>query len=144
MANPYASEATGARPVTTQEQFDDLEHQHTSGNLGMGLFLATEVMFFGALFAPYTIYRLLYLPGFEAGSHLLEPKWGATTTAVLTASSLAMALAVPASQLGQRAVQVAWLLVTMVLGATFLGIKFVMEWTADYHRHLVPGFGFHY
>jgi cytochrome c oxidase subunit 3 len=144
MANPYASEATGARPVTTQEQFDDLEHQHTSGNLGMWLFLATEVMFFGALFAAYTIYRLFYLPGFEAGSHLLEPKWGATNTAVLIASSLAMALAVRASQLGQRAVQVAWLLVTMVLGATFLGIKFVMEWTADYHRHLVPGFGFHY
>ena len=148
MADSYASEATrahpGPAPIIAKDQFDDLEHQHTSGNLGMWLFLATEVMFFGGLFTAYTIYRLFYLPGFEAGSHLLEPKWGATNTAVLITSSLAMALAIRAAQLGQRKLQAIWLIITMLLGATFLSIKFVLEWTSDYHRHLVPGFGFHY
>ena len=147
MASPHAPAAkanSAVPPVELQDQFDDLDHQRASGNFGMWLFLATEVMFFGGLFTAYTIYRLLYLPGFEAGSHLLEPKWGATNTAVMIASSLAMALAIRSAQLGQRAIQVVWLMITILLGATFLTIKFAMEWTADYHRHLVPGFGFHY
>ena len=47
----------------------------------MWIFLATEVMFFGGLFAGYTIYRNLYLPGFEAGSHMLNVTIGAINTA---------------------------------------------------------------
>ena len=38
-------------------QFEDLEQQHEAASLGMWIFLATEVMFFGGLFAGYTIYR---------------------------------------------------------------------------------------
>ena len=38
-------------------QFDDLEQQHEASMLGMWLFLATEVMFFGGLIAAYAVYR---------------------------------------------------------------------------------------
>ena len=66
--------------------------QHDAGNLGMWVFMVTEIMFFGGLFCGYAIYRGLYLSAFEAGSRLLEIKYGATNTAVLIASSLTMAL----------------------------------------------------
>ena len=55
MADSHASAALA-------HQFEDLEQQHEAASLGMWIFLATEVMFFGGLFAGYTIYRncLLY------------------------------------------------------------------------------------
>ena len=133
-----------AKTAALAEQFDDLKQQHQAANLGMWVFLATEVMFFGGLFAGYVIYRGLYLPGFEAGSRLLEVKWGAINTAVLITSSLTMALAVRATQMGSRKLQIALLIFTMALGTTFLGIKFILEWGHDYHQHLVPGVAFHY
>ena len=40
-----------------EEQFDDLEQQHEASSVGMWVFLATEVMFFGGLIAAYAVYR---------------------------------------------------------------------------------------
>ena len=50
------------RPASDDEpilevQFDDLEQQHETSMLGMWLFLATEVMFFGGLITAYAVYR---------------------------------------------------------------------------------------
>jgi cytochrome c oxidase subunit III len=123
-------------------QFDDAEQQHDASNLGMWIFLATEIMFFGGLFCGYTVYRSLYLPGFEAGSRLLDVRFGATNTAVLILSSLTMALAVHAAQLGHRKTLIIFLLCTIALGLAFLGIKFAFEWRHDYLEHLVPGIDF--
>ncbi len=117
--------------------FDDLEQQHEAGSLGMWVFLVTEIMFFGGLFTGYTIYRSQYLQGFTAGSHLLDIKLGASNTAVLIASSLTMALAVHSAQLGKRKLLVTFLLLTMLLGSVFLGIKYV-EYHHKYVEHLVP------
>ena len=36
-------------------QFDDIEQQHDSVSLGMWIFLATEIMFFGGMFLGYAI-----------------------------------------------------------------------------------------
>ncbi len=100
-------------------------------------------MFFGGLFATYIIYRALYLTAFEEGSRLLNVKFGATNTAVLIGSSLTMALAIHAAQAGKKkSEQVMYLVLTMILGALFLFLKFNYEWRADYHEHLIPGFGF--
>ena len=71
-------------------------------SLGMWVFLVTEIMFFGGLFVAYIVYRALYLPAFETGSHLLNVTFGATNTAVLICSSLTMALAIHAAQTGKR------------------------------------------
>lgn len=104
----------------------------------MWAFLITEIMFFGGLFAAYTVYRIQYPAAFVAASHLLDYKLGAVNTAVLICSSLTMALAVRAAQLGQRRMLIVFLVLTMTLGATFLGIKAV-EYTHKFHEQLVPG-----
>jgi len=122
-------------------QFANAEQQREAGSLGMWVFLVTEIMFFGALFAGYTIYRSLYLPAFEYGSRLLEVNLGATNTAVLIASSLTMALAVHSAQTGKRKALIAFLLITMVFGLAFLGIK-GYEWTVKWDHFLVPGLRF--
>jgi cytochrome c oxidase subunit 3 len=121
--------------------FDDLDQQKASSTLGMWAFLATEVMFFGGLFAAYALYRSLYPHEFaEASGHLYV--WvGAINTAVLLCSSLTMALAVHAAQTRHMTWVVRYLLLTMLLGASFLGIK-AWEWHEDYVEHLVPGINF--
>ena len=45
-------------------QFDDVEQQHEASWLGMWIFLATEVMMFGGMFAGYAIYRFAYSDAF--------------------------------------------------------------------------------
>jgi len=122
-------------------QFEDLEQQHEADTLGMWAFLATEIMFFGGLFLGYTVYRSMYLPAFEAGSRLLDVRLGATNTAVLIASSLTMALAVHAAQTGRRKALIACIVLTMLLGAAFLGIKGYEYWH-KYDHSLVPGIRF--
>jgi len=124
-------------PLALAHQFDDLDQQHEAGSLGMWVFLVTEIMFFGGLFAGYTIYRSLYLEGFVAGSHILNIKLGATNTAVLIASSFTMAMAVHSAQKGRRRAVMGFLLLTMLLGFTFLGIKCV-EYHDKYVEHLIP------
>jgi cytochrome c oxidase subunit III len=125
-----------------KEQFDDLEQQHEASSLGMWIFLATEVMFFGGLFTAYTVFRNLYYPDFVAGSHLLEVQFGATNTAVLICSSLTMALAVRAAQTGKRTALMVYLICTIALGIAFMGIKFNFEWYHDYVEGFVPGIHF--
>jgi cytochrome c oxidase subunit 3 len=120
-------------------QFEDLDQQREAASLGMWVFLATEVMFFGGLFTAYTVYRDMYLPGFEVGSHLLNVKLGAFNTVVLLCSSLTMALGVRAAMLGKRRDLVTFLILTMLLGLTFVGVKMVFEWHHEYEAHLIPG-----
>ena len=104
-------------------QFDDLEQQREAATFGMWVFLATEVLFFGGLFITYLVYRRAYPDAFVAASHELLIWAGTVNTVVLITSSLTMALAVHAAQSGDRRRLITFLVVTMVLGATFLGIK---------------------
>jgi cytochrome c oxidase subunit 3 len=121
------------------EQFDDLEQQHESSSFGMWVFLATEVMFFGGLFTAYILYRNFYLAAFEAGSRLLDVKIGAANTAVLLCSSLTMALGVRAAQLGKKKLLITFLVLTLLLGLAFIGIKLGLEWRHDYLEGFAPG-----
>ncbi len=130
-----------AHPPNLAHHFEDAEQQRESGTLGMWVFLATEIMFFGGIFAAYTIYRGLYLPAFEFGSRLLDIKLGTTNTAILIASSLTMALAVHAAQTGKRKALIVFLFLTMALGLAFLGIKFT-EYVQKWDHFLVPGLRF--
>ena len=107
-----------------QHHFDTLEQQHEASTIGMWLFLVTEVMFFGGLFAAYMIYRVWYPEAWAEGSLELDIVLGGINTAVLIGSSLTMALAVRAAQTGFPRATVTWLLATMALGLTFLVIKF--------------------
>lgn len=124
-------------------QFEDAEQQREAVTLGMWAFLITEVMFFGGLFAGYTVYRLQYPLAFYAGSHELDILLGGINTVFLIASSLTMAMAVHAAQVGKRKALVSYLLLTIFLGSLFLGVK-VIEYGAKYEHHLIPGAAFQF
>ncbi|MDQ3746637.1 MAG: cytochrome c oxidase subunit 3, partial [Acidobacteriota bacterium] len=119
-------------------QFDNLEQQREAGTLGMWVFIAQEVMFFGGLFLAYLVYRTKYPEAFMAASNHLNWKIGTFNTTVLITSSLTMALAVWATQAGRAAkVQVAFMLATVLLGLTFLGVK-AYEYHEKYTDGLIP------
>ena len=83
-------------------QFEDLDQQHEADTLGIWVFLITEIMFFGGMFAAYAIYRWLYFAAFDGGSHILDIRLGAANTMVLIGSSLTMVLSVRSAQTGNR------------------------------------------
>jgi cytochrome c oxidase subunit 3 len=118
--------------------FDNLEQQTEASTLGMWVFLVTEVLFFGGLFATYSVYRTMYPEAFALASHELDIVLGTVNTAVLITSSLTMALAVRSAQLGERRPLMIFLVLTMILGGVFLGIKGV-EYAHKFHEHHVPG-----
>ncbi len=127
--------------LTVAHQFDDAEQQQEASTLGMWIFLATEILFFGGMFLGYTIYRAMYPQEFAAASRHLDIVFGTVNTAVLLCSSLTMALGVYSAQLGSRRMLVLFLGLTMLLGAVFLGIKFY-EYYQKYEEGLIPGAGF--
>jgi cytochrome c oxidase subunit 3 len=107
-----------------QHHFDDMAQQAEASTLGMWVFLVTEIMFFGGLFMAYLVYRAAAPLAFQEASAHLSIWWGGFNTAVLIFSSLTMALAVRAAQTSMPArTQVFWILLTMLLGAVFLGVK---------------------
>jgi cytochrome c oxidase subunit III len=121
--------------------FENLEQQHEANILGMWTFLVTELMLFGGLFLAYILFRFLYPEVFLAGSVHQSIPLGAFNTAVLITSSLTMALAVHAAQVGnQRNLQI-FLAATLLLGLVFLGIKGYEYWEHWYHG-LFPGLNF--
>jgi cytochrome c oxidase subunit 3 len=131
------------RSTLVAEQFEELPQQHLADQFGMWVFLATEVMFFGGLFASYTVFRYLYPEVFAHASHHLGLVLGGINTAVLLTSSLSMALAVRSIQLGGRRSTMVFLLITVFFGLAFLGIK-GYEYYEKYVEHLIPGRMFHY
>ena len=125
-----------------EEHFHDLDQQHESATLGMWVFLATEVMFFGALFCGLGAYRYLYPEAFERASEKLNWMVGAINTVVLLVSSLFMVLAVHYAKHGERRRTVIYLGLTALLGVAFLCFK-GYEYYTDYRDYLIPGWRFH-
>jgi cytochrome c oxidase subunit 3 len=116
----------------------DVEQRSVAQHLGMWMFISTEVLFFGGMFACYAVYRLAYPEAFIAASRRLDFWVGTGNTAVLLTSSLCIALADHAVKLG-RVRAVTWLLLaTWLLGAVFLGLK-AFEYHQKFVEYLVPG-----
>jgi cytochrome c oxidase subunit III len=124
--------------LALREQFDTAYQQRDASTLGMWIFLITEVMFFGGMFAAYTIYRSAYPTVFAIASSSLNVKIGAINTCVLLLSSFTMVMAVRAGQLGQRKLIIFFLILTLFFGCIFLGVK-AYEWTEKYEEHHMPG-----
>ena len=124
-------------PPGLQHQFEDMGQQQESASIGMWMFLAQEIMFFGGMFLVYLVFRSWYPMAFAAGSNSLDPFWGGLNTLVLIVSSLTMALAVYYAQKSNRMMQVVMIVLTMLFGSVFLGVKAV-EYTGKYNKGLVP------
>jgi cytochrome c oxidase subunit III len=130
---------SAAHPVA--EHFETPEQQREAASLGMWVFLATELMFFGPLFLSY-FYGRTHDPEAFAAASLHTHVWlGTINTAVLLTSSLAMALAVRAARLGERRMLVRLLGMTAALGMAFLAIKGI-EYRKEWEEALVPPFRF--
>lgn len=129
-----------ARPEL-RHHFVDEEQQRNAAALGMWWFLGTEIMFFGGMFCAYLIYRRWYFPEFAVASKSLNLGVGTFNTVVLICSSLTVAMAVRSAQLGNRKLQVRMLLLTLLFGLSFLGIK-AYEWGEKYKEHHIPTFDY--
>jgi cytochrome c oxidase subunit III len=130
--------AHAAHHPALQHHFDTMSQQKEAAVIGMWVFLLTEILFFGGLFVAYMIYRVWYFDAFAEASRRLSLFWGGLNTAVLIGSSLTMAMAVRSAQTNQRKATVNWLILTMILGSVFLGVK-VIEYSDKFANYEVPG-----
>jgi cytochrome c oxidase subunit 3 len=128
--------------LALREQFETPAQQKEISTLGMWIFLVTEIMFFGGLFLAYAIYRREFAGVFALASNTLDVVIGAANTAVLLCSSYTMVLAVRAAQIGSRKALIVFLILTILLGGVFLGVK-AYEWNQKFAEHHVPGPTFH-
>jgi cytochrome c oxidase subunit III len=124
-------------PPGLKHQFEDMKQQEESVSIGMWMFLVQEIMFFGGLFTVYLVFRSRFPMAFAAGSNHLDAFFGGLNTLVLIVSSLTMALTVYYAQKGNRNMQVIMIVLTMIFGTVFLGVKAV-EYTDKYNHGLVP------
>lgn len=122
-------------------QFEDRAQQDECYIVGMWSFLVTEIMFFGALFIAYTVYRILYTSDIAAASHELNVKLGFVNTLILLTSSLTMAFAVRNAMLKNKSGLLLCLGMTLLCAFGFLGVKTV-EYGSKFQHHLVPGYDF--
>ena len=126
-----------------QHHFEDMGQQHEASTLGMWFFVAQEILFFGGLFVAYFIYRDMYPEAWKAGSHHQNWMVGAANTVVLIGSSLTMALAVWGAQAAKRKFTTLMLVLTLLLGGIFVGVK-GWEYADHIHHGLFPGTNFTY
>lgn len=130
-------------PPEVPHYFQNHSQWDSINQLGMWLFLATEVLFFGGLFVGFILLKGRYPEAFEAGHNELSVFYGGLNTVVLLASSLTVALAIQASDSNNKDRIIKLLWATMALAGIFLVIK-TIEYTGKWNSCLLPGnlFGF--
>lgn len=124
-----------------EEQFDEPAQQREAATLGMWVFLSTEILFFGVLFAGYTVMRVLHPLGFAIASRQTDMLLGTVETAVLLTSSSLIALGVRAVKLNQWRTAKWLMAATASLGLAFL-VMHGFEYYKEYTEHLIPGINF--
>ena len=120
-------------PYTVEERPDTGLY---NGKLGIWLFLASEVMLFGALFSSYVLLRTT-APTWPRGWDVLNVPLATVNTFVLIASSVTVVLAWAYLRLGNLKKGKLFLLMTLLCGFGFLGIK-AIEYTSKFSHHLYP------
>lgn len=107
--------------------------------LGMWIFLLSEVMFFTSLIGAYVILRFANPEHFAQPGEVLNVPLTAINTFVLICSSVSMVKAFAALQNGDQKGLQQWLLVTIVLGASFVGVQAYEYFQLAAHEGFVPG-----
>src|SRR5512146_1496698 len=100
-----------AASLKPEMQYADLAQQGETAQLGMWLFLATEVLFFGGLMAAYLAYRLTYPADFAEAARDSVLWIGSVNTAILLTSSVTMVMAIHAAGEGEQRLIVRYLLI---------------------------------
>ena len=122
-------------------QFASVEHRDETAELGMWVFIATEVLLFGGLILSYFVNRHFYPGAFMAASRHTDILIGTANTAILLTSSFLVACAVESFAARARAVSRALLIGAVCLGLAFIVLKGI-EYSDEYREHLIPGINF--
>jgi cytochrome c oxidase subunit 3 len=128
----------GFLPHTVAHHFDTSEQEYQSCKLGFWLFLATEILLFGGLFAAYFYFHHEYPVTFRECGHQLDWKLGAVNTTVLLVSSWTMAMGVRSAATSQKGPMLRYLALTLLGALIFLGVKYV-EYSSKYEHGFMPG-----
>ena len=127
----------GFQTHAVAHHFKTAEQEFQAAKFGFWLFLATEIMLFGGLFAAYIYYHDVYAETFRMGGSLLDWKLGALNTSLLLTSSWTMAMGVRAAQLSQKKPLVMWLTLTVLCAGGFMVVKYI-EYSTKYHHGIFP------
>lgn len=136
MSDTESTKPGHEHPAHLAHHFDNPQQQYNAGKLGMWLFLTTEILLFSGLFCWYAVYRAAHPEVFIYAHKFLDVNLGAINTIVLLFSSLTMAWAVRASQMGDRRTLVITLSLTLLCAFAFLGIKSI-EYRHKWHDGLL-------
>jgi len=132
----------GFLPHNVAHHFTSHVQEFQACKLVFWLFLATEIMLFGGVFAAYFVFHELYPETFRVGGEQLNWKLGALNTIVLLSSSYTMAMGVRSAQMSQKKKMMIYLGLTVLGAATFMVVKY-FEYTAKFEHGLFPGEFFH-
>lgn len=125
--------------VMVKEEHEEKHAGLEGAKLGMWLFLFTELLLFGGLFAAYAVFHSVYSHDFEIAHHHLNRTIGFINTVILITSSLTMALSVWSAQTNRKGLLNLFLLLTIIFGITFLVVKLSIEWPVKFAEGLYPG-----
>ena len=127
--------------LALNEPWATARRQQAATHFGVWAFLATETLFFGAIFLFYAVSRWAHPVGFFAGARETDVLLGSINTAILLTSSLTMAIAERATREGLVALARPMLWATIALGLCFLAVK-GFEYKSDIDKQLLPGSDF--
>lgn len=122
-------------------QYADAEHQTETAMSGMWLFLAQEILFFGAIVFAWVYSRYQHPDGFHLATQHANLLIGSINTAVLVTSSAVFTAGLLFIEKNNvhRLVQCCY--TTIGLGVAFLLLK-GLEWKLDVDEGLLPGASF--
>lgn len=121
-----------------QHHFATMEQQFDTAKIGMWLFIVTEILLFGGLFAGFGLLQNKYPQEFLEAHHHLQKPLGALNTVVLLISSWTMVMAVYSAQTDQQKKQIRYLWLTILCAAIFLVVKY-FEYSEKFHAGHYPG-----
>ena len=121
-------------PHTVEERADTGLY---NGKLGTWLFLASEVMLFGALFSSYILLRTGGGEAFLVGQEDLSVPLAFVNTLVLIFSSVTIVMSWASLRLGNFKGYRLWMGLTLLCALAFMVIK-AIEYGAKFEHHLYP------
>ena len=105
----------------------------SNGKIAMWLFLSTEMMFFVALIASYFVLRMGAADWPTQETTHVKPWIGIVNTIILLLSGVAISVAIRSIRNEKAPAAKRWVLVAMVLGTAFLGVKSYEYYTKISH-----------
>jgi len=122
-----------------EQTISHTEHRDDEASkMGMWIFIFTELLLFGGLFLVYAVFRAQHSYDFHIAAMELNAFIGTANTVILLISSMTVAMAISATQMGNYKLTVRLLLLTLFLAAFFMVNKY-FEWSGKIHHGLYPG-----